>query len=100
MGSSGEDALAAYLQCQREPWSHRCEPTMFGDELPPRVITLSAYWIDRTEVTIGQYAACVKASACRPALELPLDGDPRRPVERVTWDEAVACCRFRGGRLL
>jgi formylglycine-generating enzyme required for sulfatase activity len=102
MGSSGEDALAAYLQCQREPWAHRCEPTMFGDELPPRVITLSAYFIDRTEVTVAAYGRCVELGRCQAP---PYESGAARfaradfPVSLVTWDDARRYCEFRGARL-
>lgn len=102
MGSSDEDALAAYLQCQREPWAHRCEPTMFGDELPPRVITLSAYWIDRSEVTVAEYRRCVDLGRCQaPPYESGASRFARAdfPVSLVTWNDARRYCEFRGARL-
>src|SRR5882724_1293622 len=34
------------------------------DEKPMHVVTLSAFAIDKTEVTQAQYSACVVASAC------------------------------------
>ncbi|HEX2882744.1 MAG TPA: SUMF1/EgtB/PvdO family nonheme iron enzyme, partial [Polyangiaceae bacterium] len=66
MGSSSEDALQAFLQCKREPWGHRCEPTQFANETPPRTILLSGYWLDRTEVTVRDYQRCVDVGRCRP----------------------------------
>src|SRR5438105_561395 len=38
------------------------------DEKPQHTVTLSAFKIDRTEVTQGQYAACISAGACNAPL--------------------------------
>jgi formylglycine-generating enzyme required for sulfatase activity len=67
-----------------------------------RRVYLGAFAIDRLEVTVADYRACVSASAC------PIDplvaGDERYirdewPLVNVTWDEAQLFCRWRGGRL-
>ena len=65
-------------------------------------VTISTFDLDRTEVTVADYARCVSAGACAPA-DLPPD-DPRfarpdLPVTHVRWDDAVAYCRWAGGRL-
>jgi formylglycine-generating enzyme required for sulfatase activity len=79
--------------------SPRCG-ARFDAESPQVVVYVPAFAIDRTEVTVGAYAACVQARGCRATTELHLDEDDARlPVERVTWWEAAAFCRFRGGRL-
>jgi formylglycine-generating enzyme required for sulfatase activity len=63
-------------------------------------VFLPAFAIDRTEVTVAAYRSCVRQKACRPAPEVSRDEDkPALPVERVTWSEAAAFCRWRGGRL-
>jgi formylglycine-generating enzyme required for sulfatase activity len=38
------------------------------DEKPVHTMTLSAYWIDQTEVTNGKYALCVQEGVCAPPL--------------------------------
>jgi sulfatase modifying factor 1 len=102
MGSTSDDVLSAFIDCQHEPAGDRCESTQFNDEAPPHRVTLSAYWLDRTEVTVAEYGRCVGAGACR---ALPLGEGARRfdhanyPASLVTWDEARAYCNFRGARL-
>ena len=79
-----------------------------GDERPVHEVTLDAFWIDRTEVTNAQYAACVTAGACA----LPADrssysrlsyyGNPKYaayPVIAVSWEDARAFSEWAGGQL-
>ncbi len=91
------------------------------DEHPQRQVTLSSYCIDRREVSVREYRACVEAGACRPAHQMPwrqeggellpplsghmcndraaggeLDG---HPVNCTDWSMAVDYCRWRGARL-
>jgi formylglycine-generating enzyme required for sulfatase activity len=102
MGSSSEDALQAFLQCKQEPWGHRCEPTQFANETPPRTITLSGYWLDRTEVTVRDYRRCVEVGRCRAvryASGARRFANAHFPVSLVRWEDAASYCRFRGGRL-
>lgn len=68
------------------------------DEQPRRVVTLTRpYCIDRTEVTVAQYAACVAAGAC--AERKPAFAGEAMPMTNVSWHDARAACAFRGGRL-
>jgi formylglycine-generating enzyme required for sulfatase activity len=74
------------------------------NERPPHVATVASFWIDRTEVTVGAYRACVAERACpRPSKSSPLCtfdmDDPQLPVSCVTWLDADAYCRFAGKRL-
>jgi formylglycine-generating enzyme required for sulfatase activity len=67
------------------------------NERPSRVVTVTPFWIDKTEVTVGAYKACVDRGACpRPArssssctFEL---GDPMLPISCVPWTSAQAYC--------
>jgi formylglycine-generating enzyme required for sulfatase activity len=102
MGSSSDDALQAFLQCKQEPWGHRCEPTQFADETPPRTITLSAYGLDRHEVTVRDYQRCVDAGRCKAvpyAAGAMRFAKPDFPVSLVRWQDAASYCQFRGARL-
>src|SRR5262249_30090026 len=88
-----------------------------ADEHPRHAVTLSAYCIDRTEVTVAAYAACVTTSACSPP---PLTVNwssystdevtrlsrwcnrsdrPDHPINCVDWNQAAAYCAWRDRRL-
>jgi formylglycine-generating enzyme required for sulfatase activity len=74
------------------------------EEAPQHHVTLSAFALDRTEVRVVDYAACVTWGAC----SLPAKGDlfnwgvsgrEQHPVNGVTWADAEAYCSFMGKRL-
>jgi formylglycine-generating enzyme required for sulfatase activity len=85
------------------------------DERPAHRVELSAYYLDRHEVTNAQFAAFVKATGHRTAAEeagTPESEDgiswrrpfgaparPDHPVVYVTWRDAWAYCAWKGGRL-
>ncbi len=74
------------------------------DEQPVRVVQLPEFSIDRTEVDVGSYAACVRAGACTAAGTGPgcngaREGRDRHPINCVTWAQAAAFCKFAGKRL-
>jgi formylglycine-generating enzyme required for sulfatase activity len=74
------------------------------NERPPHPATVGPFWIDRTEVTVGAYRACVDGHACqRPARSSPACtfdlGDPELPISCVRWTDAEAYCRSAGKRL-
>jgi len=110
MGASPAELKAAYALCTDEyhavgaalvEASLRCA-ARFEAEAPQRTVLLPAYAIDRTEVTVGAYRACVRKGPCAatPLVEARRSvGGDGYPLEGVTWDEAAAYCRFRGGRL-
>jgi len=108
MGITPEDAELAVGACLALHGEHRFSQvcaayqTMLGFMLV-RDVHVSTFAIDRYEVTVGEYRACIHAGACE--LDALLAGDERHvandalPIVNVTWDEARAFCAWRDGRL-
>ena len=72
---------------------------MWFIEVPEANLTLvqrplhrDAFFISRTEVTVGQYRACVADGDCR-AAGLTEDADDL-PITKVTWNDAVQFCAW------
>jgi formylglycine-generating enzyme required for sulfatase activity len=78
-----------------------CETSPHGNERPIHTVTLDGFWIDRTEVTNGQYALCVSAQACRESAyaDEPATSQEALPVVGVSWQDAADYCAWAGGRL-
>jgi formylglycine-generating enzyme required for sulfatase activity len=91
-----------------------------ANEKPVHKVTLSPYCIDKTEVTVAAYRACVQAGACGPgdttvffdvswgsgrttmqddACNWGKANRDRHPINCVDWNQASAYCTWRGGRL-
>lgn len=71
---------------------------------PRHTVYLDAFCLDKTEVTVAQYEACASAGTCsKPADSKPActfgKGEPTKPVNCVTFDQATTLCSFRGMRL-
>lgn len=69
-----------------------------ADEQPRRTILLSPFWIGKTEVTVAHFRVFSKTTGT-PTPEQPSWSSDNYPVVNVTWDEALAFCRWLGGRL-
>lgn len=89
------------------------------DAQPPHEVMLSAFCIDKTEVTTASYMACVATGSCeRPPERVDWPGitEPKRqlfsqlcnagaagreqhPINCVNWDMAQGYCAQRGARL-
>jgi formylglycine-generating enzyme required for sulfatase activity len=71
-----------------------------GDEQPVHTQTFTEpFWIDRMEVTRGQYALCVQAGMCSETPASEYSTRAAQPINRVTWFQAYAYCAWRGMRL-
>lgn len=88
--------------CILVPWATT------ADDLPPAILTLNAFYIDTTEVTNGQYAACAAAGQCtEPADKTSSTHSDyygnaaytHYPVIHVSWNQANAFCAWAGKRL-
>ncbi|MCB8980257.1 MAG: SUMF1/EgtB/PvdO family nonheme iron enzyme [Ardenticatenaceae bacterium] len=61
-------------------------------------VTLSSFWMDKTEVTNAQYLKCL--SCAQPAfIETPEFSGPDQPVVGITWDEANTYCLWADSNL-
>jgi formylglycine-generating enzyme required for sulfatase activity len=74
------------------------------NEMPAHLVRVSTFWIDRTEVTVGDMRACLDRGDCSARLGAgPLctlgRGDPKAAVNCVPWAAADAYCRAVGKRL-
>ncbi len=74
------------------------------NERPPVAVVIAPYAIDRTEITVAAYRACVERHACerptRTSRSCTYDlGDPELPVTCVSWSRASTFCRAEGKRL-
>jgi serine/threonine-protein kinase len=67
------------------------------DEKPVHTVQLDGFWLDRTEVTQAQYAACIADGGCATIAELAADS--QLPVVNITWQHANAYCTWAGGHL-
>ena len=73
-----------------------------SEDRPGQRATVDGFWIDRTEVTSGQYAKCVAEGVCEEPIHTLLFEDPARTDHPVTWigvREAEMYCNWAGGRL-
>jgi len=139
---AGFAGLVAYRSSGREPWaspsggaaSGACPQDMVAvpagrfqmgspdgtgdaDEHPQHPVALSAYCIDRTEVTVAAYAACAAAGVCgappltvnwstysaedvqRYSRECNRGDHPDHPINCIDWGLAAAYCAWRDRRL-
>jgi len=76
-----------------------------SDESPYHEVTLSGYYIDKTEVTVDDYADCVTAGACTAPstassyCNWEVSGKGNHPVNCVNWSQAGEYCTWAGKRL-
>jgi formylglycine-generating enzyme required for sulfatase activity len=71
-----------------------------------QTVSVGGFCIDLTEVTVGAYAACVKAKTCtddglecNPTAATWGAGDLDLPLNCVSWYQSDAYCKFAGKRL-
>jgi formylglycine-generating enzyme required for sulfatase activity len=76
-----------------------------SDERPRHKVYLDSFYLDKFEVTVGNYRKCVSAGRCSAPMTgvgcnwgNPLRGDDY-PVNCVDWNQADSYCRWAGRRL-
>jgi len=68
-------------------------------EKPYHKVKLDAYYIDKFEVTQGDYDQCVSAGKCMDNKKYDGFTSPRQPVVGVNWNDAQNYCEWAGKRL-
>ncbi len=66
---------------------------------PMHKVTLTAFAISKTEVTVTQYKAFCNATGAVMPPPPPYHSSEDNPVVNITWAEALAYCHWLGGRL-
>jgi len=116
MGSSEKQLKHAMDLCQAR--SYACVDSWWRPEQPAHWVQVSGFYLDKTEVTNGAYADCVKAGKCKkPDVARCGTWDSKgkrwvagaslhteflgaaKPVVCVTHDEADRYCKWSGKRL-
>ena len=70
-------------------------------------VMVPGFYIDRNEVTVAEYEACMKEGKCKRPKDHARNkycnlGEPTRqnhPINCVDWDEALSYCKWKGKRL-
>lgn len=74
---------------------------------PAHTVYLDSFYIDRFEVTEGQYRACYDSGVCPPAVDTAVSdactwltpGEMDHPINCLTWEAAGTYCQWAGLRL-
>ncbi len=77
------------------------DPEADADEKPASRIFIPVFSIDKFEVTHARYRRCVEAGACTRPVGRAYDDSTwdNHPVTVISWQQAVAYCRWAGKRL-
>jgi formylglycine-generating enzyme required for sulfatase activity len=76
-----------------------------SNEYPYHPVTVPAFYIDRTEVTVAAYGKCEAAGECgtpstySSSCNWGVSGKEQHPVNCVSWNEADTYCKWTGKRL-
>ncbi len=75
------------------------------DQQPVHTVTLDAFWIDTSEVTVLDYGTCLSAGACTAPVSSGgpcnwgVAGRGLHPINCVHWNHAASYCAWAGKRL-
>lgn len=70
------------------------------DTRPQEEVFVQTFYMDKYEVTVADYRACVASGQCRNAGPRYADFDrPRQPITGISWYDAVTYCKAMGKHL-
>lgn len=75
------------------------DPFCLETERPRHKVTLSAFDLMETEVTVSQYGQFVQMAGHAQPEEPDFPQEPDHPVVHLDWDDAATFCAWAGGRL-
>jgi formylglycine-generating enzyme required for sulfatase activity len=75
------------------------EPNAREDEQPQHTLHLDSFYLARYPVTTAQFKLFVTQSGHKPVIQKSLEGIANHPVRNVSWDDALAYCRWLTDRL-
>jgi formylglycine-generating enzyme required for sulfatase activity len=87
--------------------SYRMGSTSHGNEQPIHTVTLSAFEMSKTEVTVWQYRACVHAGVCSEpdtssfdcTWSVPAGSTENHPINCIDWAQARTFAKWVGADL-
>lgn len=90
-----------------DPEAPGYDPHAQPEEGPPHLVTVSPFWIQKHEYTVGAYTRCIESGDCSrddvlneaPHATLGQATDFDLPIVGVTYGGAVRGCAYVGGRL-
>jgi formylglycine-generating enzyme required for sulfatase activity len=108
--TNSQRANKAYKECEKfaNLLSFKCSPEWFFNETPLHQVYLSAFYIDKYEVTNAQYKTCVDASVCDiPEATVSATRSSyynnsefnEYPVVYINWNMAKGYCEWRRAQL-
>ena len=103
MGSSDAELEIVVSMCsQSVDDAEECDHDGYIDEVSDIDNTqefVNPFWIDKFEVTRGQYLVCVSEGECDDTPASAFSDDDDQPINRVTWLQADKFCEWRDARL-
>lgn len=83
-------------------WDSSIRMSIFRDETPRHTLYLAAFYVDKYEVTVGQYRKFIKATGYHaPNWSSVSEYSPtdKHPIIDVSWEHAQTYCKWAGKRL-
>jgi formylglycine-generating enzyme required for sulfatase activity len=99
MGSTEAEIKAGYELGKK--YDANTSESWFADEKPQHRVWVDAFYMDKYEVTVGEYKAFLRATGRQGLPESVSQYAPKdtHPVVQVSWDDADAYCRWAGKQL-
>jgi sulfatase modifying factor 1 len=105
-GETGDEGDPNLVEIPGGDFEMGCGPSDVPCDLdnPPHQVTISAFSMEATEVTVAAYTECVDAGGCTAPTTAPdcnfgMVTMVQHPINCVTWQQAADYCAWKGRRL-